>query len=95
MAFAQEIVDAHEVEVVADAAQTVTKVRAVFDTRRGLSAKTRDHVLAYIRLTSDLAQRAEHGASREKESLTADDARRLVSHTMLAMNETDRACGSP
>jgi hypothetical protein len=95
MAFAQEIVDAHEVQVVGDVTQTVTKVRAVFDTRRAISTKTRDHVLAYIRLTSDLAQRAEHGASREKESLTADDARRLVSHTMLAMNEADRACGSP
>lgn len=59
-----------------------------------LSGRTRDHVLAYLRFTSDLAQRAEHGASREKELLTTDDARRLVSHTLLAMNEADRAMGS-
>jgi hypothetical protein len=90
MAFAHEAVDAHRVEVDAEAPETVKKLRAVFNSK-GISPRTRDHLLAYFRMTSDLAQRAEHGAAREKEPLTADDARRLVSHTLLAMNETDRA----
>ena len=39
MAFAQEIVDAHGVDVIAEPTQTITKIRAVLNTRRELSGE--------------------------------------------------------
>jgi hypothetical protein len=47
-------------------------------------------LLAYWGTTYDLANRQTHGASREKEALRAEDARRLIFHTMIVMFEVDR-----
>lgn len=60
----------------------------------GLSERVRaflEALLAYWGTVSDLANRQEHGATREGESLVAEDARRLVFQTMLVMYELDRA----
>jgi hypothetical protein len=49
-----------------------------------------DALVRYWGSVSDVAQRQVHGAKRERESLTADDARRLVFHTMIVMFEVAR-----
>ena len=72
--------------------ETIKKIRAALASSPNLSDKTRELTLAYFGTASDLAQRQEHGAIREKEPLTADDGRRVVFHTMLAMYEVRQAC---
>ena len=39
---------------------------------------------------SDLVQRQEHGAQKEGEDLTYEDARRVLLHTAMVMDECDR-----
>jgi hypothetical protein len=75
-------------------AGTVTKIRQavalVGPGSRAVQAQL-DALVIYWTTVSDLAQRQEHGAGREGESLTIEDARRLVFQTMLVMYELDRA----
>lgn len=75
------------VEVVAKPNETIRKVRAALSSCSDLSDKTREVVLAYFGTASDLAQRQEHGALRDKRPLSDNDGRRVVFHTMLAMYE--------
>lgn len=94
MAFASSLAARHGVAVEAAPEQTVKKVRAVLDKRRGeASDKTQAFLhalLAYWGTVNDLAQRQEHAASREGKPLEADDARRAVFYTVLVMQELDR-----
>lgn len=77
-------------------AGTVQKLRALIEQVGVESVAVVAHtqaLVSYWGTVSDLAQRQEHAASREKEDLTTEDARRLVFHTMLVMFEVDRLCG--
>jgi hypothetical protein len=53
-----------------------------------------DALVPYWGSVSDLAQRQEHGAEKEGEPLSAEDARRLLFHTMCVMHEVDRSIWS-
>ena len=50
-----------------------------------------DALIAYWGTVSDLASRQEHGAQREGEPLTREDARRIVFQTAVVMFETHRS----
>ena len=72
--------------------RTVQRIRAVLDANPSRSASVQAHLnalLSFWGTLSDLAQRQEHGATREREALTADDARRLVLQTLILMHELD------
>jgi hypothetical protein len=86
-AFSDDLVRVHAPNTEARANETVKKIRASLDARQDLSDKVRELALAYVGTASDLAQRQEHGAFRANEPLTAEDGRRVVFHTMLAMYE--------
>jgi hypothetical protein len=91
--FANALVRAHSVDV-DHAAGTEIKVRAVIAAREHVGPTVRaylDRLVKYWRAVSDLAQRQEHAASREKEALTTEDARRLVFQTLIVMVEIDSA----
>lgn len=94
--FADRFVSLHGPEKLdARQADTVKKIRAVLDgfgTELGKTEKAfLDALLAYWGCVSDLVQRQEHGAEREKESLNWEDARRVVFQTLVVMYELDRA----
>jgi len=66
-------------------------VLAVTDKGGGRTVREhRDAALAYWGTTLDLAHRQEHGATKRGQALTADDARRLVFHSLVAMFEWDQ-----
>ena len=76
--------------------QTVARLRKIMAAKTGLSstvAAQQEALLQYFGTVSDLAQRQEHGAAREKEPLTPDDARRVVFYSMLVMHELDQSLG--
>ena len=71
--------------------KTVLKALKVGDAEQAfLSA-----LLQYWGTVADLAQRQEHGAAKEGDSLGVEDARRAVFHTLIVMYEWDRACRRP
>jgi hypothetical protein len=78
-----------------DKAHTVARLRAILDGHKSRLGKTvqpfLDALLAYWGTLSDLVQRQEHGALREGEDLTFEDARRVVFHTAVVMFELDRS----
>lgn len=71
-----------------DKAQTVARVRSVL---RGIKSNTEramlEALLAYWGTVSDLVQKQEHAGQRDGESLTWEDARRVVFHTAVVMYE--------
>jgi hypothetical protein len=72
---------------------TVSKLRMLIDQRGRQSSSVAAHcnaLVMYWGTVSDLAQRQEHGAAREGQSLGAEDARRLIFHTMLVMFEVEQ-----
>ena len=75
----------------------IKRIRAVIDRKGEEKGKTvkpfLDALLAYWGTLSDLAQRQEHGAQKEGETITWEDARRLVFQTVNVMVELDRALG--
>jgi hypothetical protein len=74
-------------------AGTVTKLRAVLATKPDPSPSVHallDALVSYWGTLSDLVERQVHEATREKEPLTGEDARRVHFHTMLVMYEVDR-----
>jgi hypothetical protein len=85
----------HPTGVEAIPAKTVSRIRAVLDSRSasiGTTAKGfYDTLLAYWGTVSDLVQRQEHGAQREKAALVWSDARRVVFHVAIVMFEIDQA----
>lgn len=78
-----------------DPAKTVARIRAGVDALRpGLSeryAAFLDALLAYWGTVSDLVQRLEHGAGKEEEPIDWEDARLVVTQTVIVMSELVRA----
>jgi len=82
-------------EVEPEKAHTVSRIRAVLDHRASKLGKTHkeflDALLPFWGTVSDLVQRQEHGAQRERDSLKWEDARRVAFQTLIVMYEIDRA----
>ena len=78
-------------------ASTVARIRAILEIMGDKLGKTEkpflDAILAYWGTASDLVQRQEHGAQREKvrEPLVWEDGRRVVFQTAVVMFEIDSA----
>ena len=74
---------------------TVARIRSLLTARKAGKSQAvaafLDALLAYWGTVSDLVQRQEHGAEKEGEDLTWEDARRVVVHSLLVMYEVDRA----
>lgn len=73
---------------------TIARLKSVIEHRRGDIPTTvrpfLDALIRYYGTLSDLVERQEHGANKEGEELTWDDARRIVFHTLIVMQELDR-----
>ncbi len=93
--FAVALARRRGVGVPADRAKTVRLIRAVLETLPlgNTDSKFLEALLAYWGTVSDLVQRQEHGAARENESLSWEDARRVVFQTAIVMFEFARAAG--
>lgn len=80
-----------------DKKKNIKRIQAVIDQKgadKGTTVKPfLDALLAYWGTLSDLTQRQEHGAQKEGEPLTWEDARRLVFQTVNVMSEIDRTLG--
>ena len=94
-AFATELVAQLGVEADRDPAHDIARIRAVLADQKAKLGDTHaamlDALLAYWGTVSDLAQRQEHGAQREGEALSWEDARRLVFQSAVVMYEVDRS----
>jgi len=94
-AFATELVAQLGVEADTDPTHDVARIRAVLAAQKAKLGATHaamlDALLAYWGTVSDLAQRQEHGAQREGEALSWEDARRLVFQSAVVMYEIDRS----
>jgi hypothetical protein len=79
----------------ADPTKDVSRIDAVVELwKRSLGDKEREFLHALVNYwakISALAQRQEHGAQKEGEPLTWEDARRLVFQTVVVMFEVDRS----
>jgi len=75
--------------------KTVDRIRAVLETTKALRGDAEqallDALLVYWGTVSDIVQRQEHGAQKEGEALTFEDARRVVFQTAIVMYEIDRS----
>jgi len=83
-------------EVDENKSHTIARLKAVLGQFSHLGSTERlflEALIAYWGTVSDLIQRQEHGAQREKEGLLWEDARRVVFHTMLVMHEVARVVG--
>lgn len=94
--FAAAIVNQYQLpDVDKDKAHTVARIGAVLELRGeqlGETEKPFLHaILAYWGTVSDLVQRQEHGAQREREPLVWEDGRRVVFQTAVVMFEIDSA----
>lgn len=93
-AFADDLVRETGAEVDADAG-SVDRIRAALRARRSGMPKrlpaALDALVRYWGAMSDLANRQTHGARKEGEQLTREDARRLLFQLMYVMHELDRA----
>ncbi len=96
MAFADSLLSRYRSEgPTDDRTKTEGRLRAVVaPIRPTLGSKASDFLdalIAYWRAVSNLAMRQDHGANREDEEHTWEDARRLVFQTAVVMFEIDRA----
>ena len=93
-AFASDIAERYGITgTSADLSRTIDRIRAVLS-RADVGDSHRaflDALLAYWGTVSDLVQRQEHGAKKEGEPLTWEDARRVVFQTAIVMFEVARA----
>ena len=90
--FANDLVREHAVAIDAEAG-TKKKIRAVFDAQADMSRDKRyvaETLIDYWHAVSNLAQRQEHAASRDRAPLSEDDARRVIFQTLNVMVEIDR-----
>lgn len=75
--------------------QTISRIRAVLNFAKSRSSSSEhaflDALMAYWGTVNDLVQRQEHGAHKEGDALTWEDARRVVFQTIIVMYEIDRA----
>jgi len=78
-----------------DPSHTVARLRAVMDSAgySGARANLLEAQLAYAGTVSDIIVRQEHGALKEGERLSWEDARRCVFTLLGAMFELDRSLG--
>lgn len=95
-AFATELVAQHQPHsVCADETMVEKRVGAVIAMHAAALGEKRRLALQALgslwRATNGLIQRQEHGAAKEGESVTADDARRIVLLTLVLMTELDQA----
>jgi hypothetical protein len=94
--FATELVETHRPpDPPADVAKTVARIEAVLRHAIG-GDRLRAFLAALVALAhwgtlSDLVMRQEHGAQKDGEPLTPEDARRVVFQTAIAMFEISRA----
>ncbi len=76
-------------------AKTVDRLKSVFKLHQPTLGQGvtefLDALVAYWGTLSDLVQRQEHGAAKEGEQLTWEDAQRVVFHTAVVMWEIDRS----
>jgi hypothetical protein len=81
-------------DVDADPTHTVARVRSILNHRKPKPSERvvafLDSLLSYWGCVHDLVQRQEHGALKEGEKLTWEDARRVVFQTLIIMYEVDR-----
>ena len=93
--FADALARSFPIEVPADLAKTVARMKAVLAELKVGDAQSAvlDAQLVYWGTVSDLVQRQEHGAAKEGERLRHEDARRVVLHTLLVMYEWHRSVG--
>ncbi len=94
--FATTLVDRYQPpNVDTDKAHTVSRMKSVLNHRAARLGTTEklflETLLRYWVAVDKLVQRQEHGAQRERESLSWEDARRVVFQTALVMYEIDRA----
>jgi hypothetical protein len=94
--FVDVLVEKHKTQGVnPDKTKTVDRIRSVFkqfESKLGGSVKPfLDALLAYWGTLSDLIQRQEHGALKEGEPITWEDAQRIVFQTAVIMWEVDRS----
>lgn len=84
----------HPTAVESDPGKTVSRIRAVLSARSASIGTTEkpflEALLAYWGTVSDLIQRQEHGAQREKAALVWSDARRVVFQVAIVMFEIDQ-----
>lgn len=78
-----------------DPSKTIVRIRSVLDLRLHSNSIRvfSEALLGYWGAVSDLAQRQEHGAGKEGQTLGWDDARRLVFQTLVVMYEIQNAIG--
>ncbi len=73
---------------------TVNRLKAVIQSQRANISKTvvpfLNSLIDYWKTVDDLVQRQEHGAQKEGEPLTWEDARRIVFHTAIIMYEINK-----
>lgn len=78
-----------------DKAKTVARLKVVFEHQSHNMGTTEkpffEALIAYFGTVSDLIQRQEHGAQKEKRQLVWEDARRVVFQTAVVMFEIDKA----
>ncbi|MCH8994548.1 MAG: hypothetical protein IH959_06205 [Chloroflexi bacterium] len=94
--FATELVEYHKPPAVdPDIKHTVARVKSVLMQLAPKLGTTEEPfleaVVAYWGTVADLIERQEHGAQKEGEALTWEDARRIVFHTAIVMFEVDRS----
>lgn len=94
--FCTELVERHPpTNVNTDKTKTVDRLRSVLNQYRSAFGKRAgsflDALVVYWGTLSDLVQRQEHGATKEGEPLTWEDAQRVVFHTAVVMWEIDRS----
>jgi len=74
---------------------TKNRLKSVIDSKASDLGKTEkaflDALYCFWESVSDLIQRQEHGAKREKEKLIWEDGRRVVFQTMVVIYEIDKA----
>jgi hypothetical protein len=78
-----------------DKAHTVARIKSILELcSQNLGSTENDFLkslLAYWGSVSDLVQRQEHGAHRDKSPLSWEDGRRVVFQTCIVMYEVDRS----
>jgi hypothetical protein len=94
--FADVLARQYEVaENLPDKARTIGRLKAVIEKQRAVIPSTVSPFLGvlvnYWSSVNDLIQRQEHGAQREGQELTWEDARRVVFAALVLLTEIDRA----
>jgi hypothetical protein len=91
--FAASLAQQHRVDISAiEPAKTVARLKKIVEARQAGGAKKEflSALIAYWGAVSDLVQRQEHGALKEGEPLTWEDARCVVFQTCVVMFEISR-----